>query len=320
MWKMALILFSSPVSADWNIQHHPLSPAEGQSVVVTVQTKGPPFPYQLWFHFQVVNPGQYISLADKAFLTSWRTIPMTDSGLYGDLTANDGILTDRLPDTLQKHRRLVRYLVSTNQKISESVEEISEHQTYFVYNGLPDWYGAINPKSSLPSVSEKKRFPSSALNRVPVYHLISKQEWIEATTWRPSGHPSRSADANEYRYSGTLIYDGKVYDHVRFRARGGVWRHSMGKNMWKFNFRKEQPFEAHDHLGIPYSTAWDKLNLGACIQQGQYGLRGEHGMFDALTYRLFNLAGTPAPLTHWVHLRIIDDEQEASDDQYNGDF
>jgi hypothetical protein len=320
IWKLSLLLLSSPSLADWIIQHDPISPTEGQPVAVTVQTEGPPFPDQLWLHYQLVDPGKYISQADEAFQTSWKTIPMADSGLGGDLSANDGILAARLPGSLQKHRRLVRYLVTRNKKLGKHVAEISEHHAYFVYDGLPDWYGAINPKSPVSSLSEKKRFPSSALSRVPVYHLISKQEWIEAATWRPSGHPSRSADANDYRYTGTLVYDGKVYDHVKFRARGGVWRHAMGKNMWKFNFRKEQPFQAYDQFDSPYLTAWDKLNLGACIQQGQYGLRGEHGMFDALTYRLFNLTGTPAPSTHWVHLRVIDNAEEASKDQYNGDF
>ena len=319
-WKVGLILLSSPSLADWNVQHDPTSPIEGESVVITVQTEGPPFPNQLWLHYQVVDPGHYISQADKAFHTNWRTIPMVDSGLYGDLAASDGILTARLPGTLQKHRRLVRYLVTRNGKISKRAEEISEHHAYFAYNGLPDWHGAINPKSAIASHAERRRFSSAALNRVPVYHLISKKEWIEAATWRPSNHSSRSANGNDYHYTGTLIYDGQVYDHVRFRARGGVWRHAMGKNMWKFNFRNEQPFQAYDHFGRPYLSTWDKLNLGACIQQGQYGLRGEHGMFDALTYRLFNLAGTPAPLTHWVHFRVIDQTEEAPESQYEGDF
>jgi hypothetical protein len=320
VWDLSLILLYCSALAEWNPRHDPFSPAEGQSVSVTVQTVGPPYFNQLWLHFQVADPGRYIALADETFQTGWRTIPMVDSGLYGDLTANDGILTVRIHETFQKHRHLVRYLVSPNQILGELVDEISEHRAFFVYNGLPDWHGAINPSSSVPAHSKKKRFPSSALNRVPVYHLISKQEWIEAATWRPTGHPSRSVDANDYRYTGTLVYDGRVYDHVKFRARGGVWRHAMGKNMWKFNFRKEQPFEAHDQFKRPYSTAWDKLDLGACIQQGQYGLRGEHGMFDALTYHLFNLAGTPAPLTHWVHFRVIDEARESSEDQYSGDF
>jgi hypothetical protein len=65
---------------------------------------------------------------------------------------------------------------------------------------------------------------------------------------------------------------------------------------------------------------WGKLNLGACIQQGDYGMRGEQGMFEAVGFRLFNLAGIEASRTHWVHLRIVDQSEESPLDQYSGDF
>ena len=123
-----------------------------------------------------------------------------------------------------------------------------------------------------------------------------------------------------YPYTGTLVYDGVVYDHVGFRARGGGWRHAMGKNMWKINFLPGHRFEARDHYGRPYPSKWDKLNLGACIQQGDYGMRGEQGMFEAVGFRMFNLAGTEAPDTHWIHLRVVNQADESPADQYSGDF
>jgi hypothetical protein len=49
-------------------------------------------------------------------------------------------------------------------------------------------------------------------------------------------------------------------------------------------------------------------------------MRGEHGMFEALTYRLFNLAGSEAPHTHWAQLRIVDGPEENPTNQYRGDF
>jgi hypothetical protein len=125
---------------------------------------------------------------------------------------------------------------------------------------------------------------------------------------------------NDYKYTGTMVYDGVVYDHVGFRARGGQWRHAMGKNMWKFNFLPGHRFRARDNYGQRYKTKWDKLNLGACIQQADSRLRGEQGMLEAVGFRLFNLAGVEAPHTHWVHLRIIDASEENPADQYAGDF
>jgi hypothetical protein len=63
------------------------------------------------------------------------------------------------------------------------------------------------------------------------------------------------------------------------------------------------------------------LNLGACIQQGDYQHRGEQGMFEAVGFKLFNLAGIEAPHTHWIQFRVIDDAVEADPgNQYEGDF
>ena len=106
----------------------------------------------------------------------------------------------------------------------------------------------------------------------------------------------------------------------------------MGKNMWKMDFQRGHYFQARDDYGNPYETTWDKLNFSACIQQGSFGQRGEQGMFEALSFRLFNLAGCPASKTNYVHFRIIDETYEdgtrnaahspltASGTQYDGDF
>src|SRR4029078_5902708 len=64
-----------------------------------------------------------------------------------------------------------------------------------------------------------------------------------------------------------------------------------------------------------------KLNLGACIQQGDYLHRGEQGMFESVGFRLFNLAGVEAPKTHFVQLRIVEEaEENNATNQYVGDF
>ena len=43
-------------------------------------------------------------------------------------------------------------------------------------------------------------------------------------------------------------------------------------------------------------------------------------MFEAVGFRLFSLAQVPAPNTHWIQLRIIDEADENPADQYRGDF
>ena len=94
----------------------------------------------------------------------------------------------------------------------------------------------------------------------------------------------------------------------------------MGKNMWKFDFNKGHPLEARDDCGRRHPVAWSKLNLRACIDQGDYGMRGNQGLFEAVGFRLFNLAGVESPATHWLQLRIIDEVEENPGDQYRGDF
>ena len=153
-----------------------------------------------------------------------------------------------------------------------------------------------------------------------VYHFIASKEAVEKTTWFEPSDTYDDTSRHAYKYTGTLVAGGKVYDHIRFRARGGEWRYTMGKNMWKFDFNRGHHLTAVDDFGQPYAVKWGKLNLGACIQQGSYRTRGEHGIFEAATFRLLNLAGVPAPKTHYVHLRIVDGAEENPKSQYKGDF
>ena len=57
---------------------------------------------------------------------------------------------------------------------------------------------------------------------MPVYHLLSKKNDVENSTW------NEQYGGDNYKWKGTLVYDGEVYDHIRYRARGGVWRYAMG--------------------------------------------------------------------------------------------
>ena len=94
----------------------------------------------------------------------------------------------------------------------------------------------------------------------------------------------------------------------------------MGKNMWKFDFNRGHSFQARDDYGRKYDTTWDKLNFSACIQQGDYQHRGEQGMFEAASNKLFNMMGAETSKTNWLHFRIIDEVPESGPTQYDGDF
>jgi hypothetical protein len=300
---------------DWlvSLHHSPQQPRSGQVVQITAQVRSGITNAVLLY--QVVEPGAYIELQDPAFTNSWESAPMQQvHDAAGELTFQ----TD-LSATLQKHRRLVRYRMRVQNSVGKTLlapglDQVPPNEAYFVYDGIPGWTAAIDPRSNDPKLATTITFPPEVMQRMQAYHLIGKRRSIENATWR------EHSPGKEYKYTGTLVVDGEVFDHVGYRARGGVWRYAMGKNMWKFSLPGDHSLHAKDDFGRPYPVAWNKINLRACIQQGDYGERGEQGMFESVGFRLFNLAGVAAPNTHWIQLRIIDEAKENPPDQYRGDF
>jgi len=273
--------------------------------------------------YQLVDPGNYIRQQDPLYNTQWLTQKMN---LLTEDKGRELRFTTQLTSTLQTHRRLIRYRVQIesiqpdNTPASIQVPYPDDPQpnfAYFVYDGLPPWIGAINP--NVPdNMGELVVHNFVQMEPAPVYHFIAHSEDVDAALFgRPRGEEYMDS---EYKWQGTLVYKGIVYDHLPFRARGAAWRYAMGKNMWKFNFSRGHRFQAYDQDGLPYPTQWDRLNLGAIIQQGLFDQRGEQGLFESASYRLFQLADVPAPDTHYVHFRVIDGAEESTDSQYEGDF
>ena len=117
-----------------------------------------------------------------------------------------------------------------------------------------------------------------------------------------------------------MVYDGKVYDHIRYRPRGGVHRYQYGKNFWKFDFNRRRRFQARDRGGNKYKTKWDKLNFSSIVQQVNFGHRGEQGLFEGVGFKLFELCGVEACKTHYLQFYVIDDESPTGADQYSTDY
>ncbi|HEY6227787.1 MAG TPA: CotH kinase family protein, partial [Verrucomicrobiae bacterium] len=294
------------------VDNSPNQPTAGQAVVISAKVTDPDGVTSVQLQYQIVDPGNYIDLTDAAYATSWTTVAMNDAGTNGDQFPGDSTYTATLPGSLQTHRRLIRYRIVATDGAGKSItapyaDDPCPNFAYFCYNGVPSWSGSIQPGGAATTYS------STVMNRLPVYHLLSKKASVEASNWieRYAG--------DLYKWEGALVYDGKVYDHIHYRARGGVWRYAMGKNMWKIDFNHGHDFHPRDNWGREYDVAWTKLNLGACIQQGDYLHRGEQGMYESIGFRLFNLVGVEAPQTHFIHFRVVDDGPEVVD-QYNGDF
>jgi hypothetical protein len=305
------------------VHHSPSQPKGGQVVTITAKVTDPDGVSSVILKYQLVNPGAYIARTDAQYRALWVPVDMHDDGLNGDVTADDDVYTVELPATLQTHRRLVRYQIAAADPLGHSVtvpyfDDPQPNFAYFVYDGVPAWRGAARPGDSgtLGTVVE---YSPEVLTSLPVYHLIAKKQDVLDAFYMPGAQKGQYG-GSEFRWSGTLVYDGVVYDHIGFRPRGGVWRFSMGKNMPKFDFQRGHFFQARDDYGRPYDTTWDRMNFSACIQQGDYQHRGEQGMFEAASCKLFNLMGCPASKTNWLHFRVIDDAREAGPTQYDGDF
>ena len=302
------------------VNHSPQTPAGGDEVLVTAKVTDPDGVSRVDLEYQLVAPGEYISDSSPGYLSNWTSLPMRDDGMGGDETAGDGTFTVTMPDSLQVHRQLVRYRITVADTTGLSVlvpyaDDPSPNFAYFVYDGVPDWTGSARPGTE-PDVT----YGSDLLNSVATYHLLTTTEDHRDALFLPPSTRSSGYTGSDYLWEGTLIYDGEVYDHIRYRARGGVWRYAMGKNMWKFDFNRGHGFQARDDYGRKYKTTWDKLNFSALIQQGDFNHRGEQGLFESVGFKMFNLTGVEGPYTNYVGFRLITSADEFGEDQYSGDF
>lgn len=304
-----------PAAPSWCMEesHTPRQPRSGEAVTISMRTGKGIATARL--EYQVVDAGAYIELKDTAYGKNWVAVSM---GME-KATADGKRFSVVLPGELQKHRRLIRYRFSAVDAAGKALgypaaDSPSRNLAYFVYDGVPAWSGAITPRARGGELGKVITFSPEEMRRVQVYQFIGKKLSVENVTW------NEQAPGKEYKYTGTLVVDGEVFDHVKYRARGGVWRYAMGKNMWKFDLPDDHHLKAMNDWGKAYPAKWSKINLRPCIQLGTYGWRGEQGMFESVGFRLFNMVGVAAPFTHWVQLRIIDQKEESPADQYQGDF
>ncbi|MEM7531653.1 MAG: lamin tail domain-containing protein [Chloroflexota bacterium] len=298
-----------------HVQHTPLAPTSTQTVTISAEIEDRDGVTTVELDYQLVDAGRYIRLNDTEYETQWFTIPMTD-------TAGEGFYTAQISPELGGHRRLIRYRIRATDSLSNTItlpypDDPQPNFAYFIHDGVADWSAAANPDDA-GLLGDYITYSFDDMEAVTVYHFMADGDDIDAAMFNsPRG---LGYMGNDEQWLGTLIVDGQVYDHVGFRARGGYWRYAMGKNMWKFNFHRGHRLQASSNTGTSYETEWDKLNLSAIIQQGYFQHRGEQGLFESVGFRLFELAGVEAPKTHYVHLRVLDDDAETTGSQYEGDF
>jgi hypothetical protein len=263
--------------------------------------------------YQAISPGQYIRKTDPAYAASWTSLPMLDNGTSGDVVAGDSVFSATVPATVNLHRTLVRYRIEASDSLGNSVQvpftdDESPNFAYFVYSGAPGWRGA-----SRPGTTPVQDFPASLMNSLPTYHLVANQSDVSNSQWNGS--------YDTVRMWGTLVYDGEVYDHIQFHNRGEGSTYNTGKNKWRFHFNRTRDFQPRDNYGRRYNSTWKVMNFDACASPWAAVNRGMAGLDEAISYRLYELAGVPSSKTHYLQLRIVDNATEASTtSQYEGDL
>ncbi len=293
------------------VSHAPQQPRSGEAATVTIKASDPDGVANVMLEYQVVEPGNYIRATDAAY-RNWQSIEMHDDGTNGDASANDSIYTAIVPGEVNRHRNLVRYRFSAVDVPGESVtvpyaDDAQPNFGYFVYDGVSAWTGAEQPGQT-----DAVTFNDDVMNLLPVYHLIANAEDVENSQYRPA--------FEERRFTGTLVYDGTVYDHIQFRVRGEFSTYVTGKNKWKFFFNRGHEFQARDDYGRLYDETWRVMNFSTAATPWVTMNRGMAGLGEGLAYQLYDLAGVHSPSTNFLQFRVIDDAQESPDDQFSGDL
>ena len=125
---------------------------------------------------------------------------------------------------------------------------------YFVYDGIPAYQG----------------ISAQTLQTLPMYFLISRpQDITQCAAYNGSYQIPQFASsglANLARYvfnwPGTIVYDGVVYDNIRYRLHGANGRYQPGKRNWRFALNPGNYLQAKDQNGQPYPRKWKHLTTG----------------------------------------------------------
>ncbi|MDG2124546.1 MAG: lamin tail domain-containing protein, partial [Verrucomicrobiales bacterium] len=302
------------------VGHVPEQPGAGVPALVSAKVTDPHGVAAVMVEYQVVAPGSYEPgylaksstelannpngpLAPNPAYTdpaNWTVLAMVDDGTGGDLEIGDGVFSAMLPG--QVSRALVRYRIVVEDELGESVrvpyaDDPGLNFAYFCYDGVPDYVARRRSVLGVPHT-----YPAEVMNSVPVYHLLTNDADFAQCVGYSSGDriSSGNYDARSaYNWTGTFVYNGKVYDHIGYRLRQRNARYSGGgKRSFKFRFNRGHHIQLHDMDGDAYPTKWRSL--------ATHKLRGSRGnstwgIEQAANHEVWNMMGVPAPFTHWTH-------------------
>ncbi|YCM44421.1 lamin tail domain-containing protein [Verrucomicrobiaceae bacterium 227] len=320
-----------------NVVHSPKEPTDQDAILVSIKATDTDGVGALTLSYQIVAPGAYLPATlplSYGTLTGSPSTPLSPNPAFED-PANWTSVTmapvadesDRFEATIpaQAHRTLVRYRITATDSLGASVrapawDDPSKNFAAFVYNGVPDYTAA----NSRHPDGDGKVYSSSLLTSLPVYQLMTRPEDLQYC-YAYSGTSNSGfqiAKGNRaarkiYNWECAFVYDGKVYDHVRYRLRQNNNRYAAGgKRSMRFRFNDGNHFQARDEAGDPWPVKWRTLNTG---KMSTFTSATTYGLREVVNSRIWRMAGIECPYFYHIHLRVIDDAEEAPD-QWNGDF
>ena len=320
----------------------PRQPAANRPFQVTAKITDPHGVAAVQLHYQVVAPGDYLPaylpLTHSRLLSdagqplpvnpefesaqNWRTLPMRDDGREGDAAAGDGVHSVRVPG--QENRTLFRYRITASDGTA-SVRiplpaDPSLNFAAFVYDGVP----AYKPtRRTVHPDGLGHAYPAEVMRALPVYTLISrKRDFDQCNAYSSNQIPKSKTEArSKFNWEGAFVYDGVVYDHIRYRLRQANDRYGGGgKRSMRFRFNRGHYLRAKDDYGEEYPVKWRTLNTGKMFDNKRVG---NFGLTESANSLLWNLLGVPAPHTHFFHFRALTGPTESPTNpngQYTGDF
>ncbi len=325
------------------VDHTPKVPLAAQPLTITAKITDPQGVASVQLHYQIVLPGSYVPshlahlpaqvianpsvprTPNPAFENpaNWTALTMLDTGANGDALAGDSVFTAVIPG--QINRTLVRYRITGADTGGNSVrvpypDDPSLNFAAFVYNGVPDFV------ASTRSVTGQIGYvhPKSVLTSLPVYSLLTGAADMTRCIAYSSAdqiNPSDNFESREaFNWNGTFVYDGEVYDHIKYRLRQRNDRYGgAGKRSVRFRFNRGHYAQLRDFDGNPYPEKWRTLNTHKMSARGGANM----GLYEMANSYLWRTFGVVSPSVHWFHFRVVDGVDEApviANGQHLGDF
>jgi len=262
-------------------------------------------PTQVTLQYQINLPAYYKLRSEiVGNSTHWISMAMVDDGTGPDSTANNGVFTAEIPGSVQNHRSMIRYRIKVTsatgaQRYYPDPNHTEMNYAYYVYDGYP----AVNG------------YDINQLNHLQDFTVITSPFISNFYIGNIDGNNSTINQYQGYDYlgEGTLVYEGKVYDHIRFRPRGKTSRVSRRKPGIKFDLNNERGLVLESDCGKNYDEPRDKLVFsGTWVND-----IASHGLTESIIYKLNELVGGLPRYTDYTQLRIVDSPVENGN---SGDF